>query len=898
MDKFLFGLTAVFAKMPNRVLRSKRLVLVVLALVSIGMFYAMATRTVFDLSSESFMQDESPAQMALDEFRRQFGSDRSVFIIYKPTDGDVFSTQSLTAMQQLTSDLENWQSLDRAKFPGVDLDQLIHIRRVKSLANIRLQESVGDALLSGRLLPKALPETAEDLNSFKARAMAQPDYVSSFYSKDGGYGGILVQTDFGTVPIEGYESAVDIAGVELDDSFSDFDVSFDEAAVIQEVEYRDVDPRDYLDFSDALGAVYGQYDEQLMYYPVGEPTIMSQMQDVLEQLRILGFLMVIIFAVLLWVLFRSASALVWSMVTITLSVAWCWGVTVLLGVTLSSMIALTILLIFSVGIADCVHVMSAYFSFRREGIEHYAALTKSYEKVGLAILLTTVTTAAGILVLATSNLEPIRIFALMCAFGVVLAFFFTIVLLPILLDLWHPTAVTEKGSVADRLGDRWHALGNVPKLVIALATATAIFIVLGGMLGLFINTVIALTYWIINAHQQILARVPTIVEGAPRLILAFFAIILALCIYGSTKIVIDTNISGLFKDDHPLAVSVNVVDNNMAGSQDMEVMIDTKTVDGMLDVDLLTAVDALQTSLEARYPNTIGRTYSLANIVKDTNQVMNDDNPEFYRIPNSNQAVSQLLYLFNSANPEDRRNLVSDDYSRSHIAVTSRSMGSFGYQQMFAEVELDIEARFAHLKTAYPDLEIVLTGTMATFMVVSDEIARSQFNGFALALVLISLIMIITLGSLRGGVMGMIPNAIPAFLAFGLMGLLGIPLDTDTLLIAPVILGIAVDDTIHFMTHYRVELTKSKSISIALESAIREVGQAVMFTTMVIGLGFAVLSFSDYLGMAKVGFFGSLSIFFALFCDLFLIPAMIIVFKPSFGVENVDTRIDFKGVTA
>ena len=898
MDKFLFGLTAVFAKMPNRVLRSKRLVLVVLALVSIGMFYAMATRTVFDLSSESFMQDESPAQMALDEFRRQFGSDRSVFIIYKPTDGDVFSTQSLTAMQQLTSDLENWQSLDRAKFPGVDLDQLIHIRRVKSLANIRLQESVGDALLSGRLLPKALPETAEDLNSFKARAMAQPDYVSSFYSKDGGYGGILVQTDFGTVPIEGYESAVDIAGVELDDSFSDFDVSFDEAAVIQEVEYRDVDPRDYLDFSDALGAVYGQYDEQLMYYPVGEPTIMSQMQDVLEQLRILGFLMVVIFAVLLWVLFRSASALVWSMVTITLSVAWCWGVTVLLGVTLSSMIALTILLIFSVGIADCVHVMSAYFSFRREGIEHYAALTKSYEKVGLAILLTTVTTAAGILVLATSNLEPIRIFALMCAFGVVLAFFFTIVLLPILLDLWHPTAVTEKGSVADRLGDRWHALGNVPKLVIALATATAIFIVLGGMLGLFINTVIALTYWIINAHQQILARVPTIVEGAPRLILAFFAIILALCIYGSTKIVIDTNISGLFKDDHPLAVAVNVVDNNMAGSQDMEVMIDTKTVDGMLDVDLLTAVDALQTSLEARYPNTIGRTYSLANIVKDTNQVMNDDNPEFYRIPKSNQAVSQLLYLFNSANPEDRRNLVSDDYSRSHIAVTSRSMGSFGYQQMFAEVELDIEARFAHLKTAYPDLEIVLTGTMATFMVVSDEIARSQFNGFALALVLISLIMIITLGSLRGGVMGMIPNAIPAFLAFGLMGLLGIPLDTDTLLIAPVILGIAVDDTIHFMTHYRVELTKSKSISIALESAIREVGQAVMFTTMVIGLGFAVLSFSDYLGMAKVGFFGSLSIFFALFCDLFLIPAMIIVFKPSFGVENVDTRIDFKGVTA
>ena len=97
------------------------------------------------------------------------------------------------------------------------------------------------------------------------------------------------------------------------------------------------------------------------------------------------------------------------------------------------------------------------------------------------------------------------------------------------------------------------------------------------------------------------------------------------------------------------------------------------------------------------------------------------------------------------------------------------------------------------------------------------------------------------------------------------------------------------------MTHYRVELSKSKSVSVALESAIREVGQAVMFTTMVIGLGFAVLSFSDYLGMAKVGFFGSLSIFFALLCDLFLIPAIIIVFKPTFGVTGADTSINFQG---
>ena len=92
-------------------------------------------------------------------------------------------------------------------------------------------------------------------------------------------------------------------------------------------------------------------------------------------------------------------------------------------------------------------------------------------------------------------------------------------------------------------------------------------------------------------------------------------------------------------------------------------------------------------------------------------------------------------------------------------------------------------------------------------------------------------------------------------------------------------------------------MSKTRSIGKALDSAIKEVGQAVMFTTMVIGLGFAVLSFSDHLGIAKVGFFGSMAIFVALLCDLFLIPAMIIIFKPKFGVRDVDTQTNFQGVS-
>ena len=899
MERILLALTKLFSKTPNFILHYKRQVLAVLLVISAFLFYGIFSLTVFDMSSDSFLEDENPAQIALDEFRRQFGGDDSVFIIYAAKDGDVFSRESLTAIQNLTQDLVDWEDLDRSDYGFVPWDELSHIRRVQSLGNIRAQESIGDTLRSDRLIPRQLPETDSELRALKRKALDQKDFVGAFYSPDGLYGAILVQTDYGTIPVEGYESAGDVAGIELDDGFASFDLSFDETAEVQEVEFQDTDQLAYFDFDTALTEVYENYESQFDFYPVGTPSMMGQMQGVLNQMAMLGTLMVLIFSLLLWILFRSGSALVWPMVTIALSVAWCWGITVWLGVTVSTMIALTVLLIFAVGIADCVHVMSAYFTFRRDGIDHYEALSRAYEKVSLAILLTTMTTAAGVSVLATSSLEPIKVFAIMSAMGVVLAFLFTIFLLPILLDLWHPSSIDnkEKPSLADRLGFRWHSLENKTQLLIAAVVAAIVFLSLGFLVGTFINFVIGLTYWIVNYQRAILSKVPAIVESSPHLIILIFGVGFAICAYGATKILIDTNIAEMFRSDHPLTIAVEVVYENMSGAQNMEIMIDTKKTDGMLNVQLLSAVDQLQSRIEERYPEIIGRTNSLANIVKDTSQAMNGDDPAFYRIPESDQAISQLLFMFNSANPDDRRNIVSDDYSRSHISVTARNMGSYEYKALFEEIANDVDDTFKDVEPEFPGLDVNLTGSMATLMVMADEVANSQFNSFALALLIVSLIMMISLGSIKGGAMGMVPNAIPAFLAFGLMGLFGIPLDTDTLLIAPIILGIAVDDTIHFMTHYRIELSKTGSIGIALDSAIKEVGQAVMFTTMVIGLGFAVLSFSDYLGMAKVGFFGSMAIFVALLCDLFLIPAMIIIFKPKFGVKDVDTQTNFQEAT-
>ena len=910
MEKLLITLSDAFAQVPNRVLRYKHFVLSGLIVISLLMVWGIFTRTELDMTTDSFLDQEDPSMLALNEYRRQFGSDDSVFLVYRAKDGDVFSRESLLAIQQLTDDLRYWQQLRPEDYPdainGIDLDfnELNHVRRVQSIANLRFQENQGDTLLSNRLVPEQLPESDDELAAIKTRALNQQDYLLAFYSADARYGAVMIQTDFGAQPVEGYEPAVNATDIVLDDSFIDFDafaaddnfdLDFDESAQIQEVSFEPVDMLGYTNFHLMTKALYEKYDEQFEFFPVGNPPMMEFMMDTLSQMQVLGLVMILIFTLLLYILFRSFSAVLWPMVTIAASMAWTWGFTVWLGVTISQMISLTVLLVFAVGIADCVHVMSAYFSFRRQGDDHYDALSKSYGKTGLAIMVTTITTMAGVLALTTSELVPIQVFGMMSAFGVVMAFFFTLVLLPILLDLWHPGApAADDASLADRLGDRWNRLSSSTKTGTALVYVVAVYLMLGPWVGTYITVISLLTYVVVNWQLAILSAVPNFVARRPWLVLSVFAGLFALCSYGMTLIRIDSNMTELTKEGSAIRVAYETVDENMAGAMSMVIMVDTHTSDGLYNPRLMQAMDQLQNRIETRYSDQVTRTNSLANIVKDTYQIMSDDDPAFYRVPDDAQMISQLLYLFNSANPEDRRALVSDDYSRSHISLNIYNAGSYQYQRFFEEISQEIDEVFGPLESEFPELEVYLTGSMALLMRMADEVANSQFSSFTFAIAVISVIMIITLGSFQGGIMAMIPNMIPALLGFGLMGLLGIALDTDTLLIAPLIIGIAVDDTIHFMTHYRVELIRTGSISESLVSTIRDVGQAVMFTTMVLGLGFALLSFSDYLGMAKMGFFGSAAIFVALLCDLFLIPAMIIIFKPTFGVKDADTRIHFR----
>ncbi|WP_339856111.1 efflux RND transporter permease subunit [Pseudohongiella acticola] len=908
MENGLLVLSRFFASTPAVMVRHKILVCLLLLIGTLLSAYSIATRTSLDMSIDSFLDQSDPAIEALNSFRTQFGSDDSVFLVYEARDGNVFSAASLRAVRELTDKLRNWRDLDADNY-SADLTELDQIRRVQSITTLRIQRVDGDTLRSDRLVPDVIPDDPAALATIRQEAMAEDDFKLAFYSADARFGALMLQTTFGAEPLPDFEPAVNADDITLGDSFSNFDSAttgdggfdlfYDESATVQDIPFQTVDMLEYQRFYSSLSQVFADVEDTLEFYPVGNPPLMAWVYEVLQQFAWLAVGMVAIFVFLLRTLFGSFSAVVWSILTIALSLAWTWGITVAFGVTLSTMISLTMLLVFAVGIADCVHVMSAYFVYRQQGQQHDQALAGAYGKTGLAIMVTTITTMTGVLALTTSGLIPIRVFGAMSALGVFMAFFFTLVLLPILLSVWHPGA--NQNPKPGRLQAFWQqATLPVQGLLIIVALATIMWLT-GIALGLYIALIGALALGILRWQDRLLEACSPLVANRPVTILLIFAAIFTTSLYGTSQVQIDSNVSELARQGSPPRVAYNMVDEHMAGAQSISIMIDSGISDGLMEPALLRAMDSLQTRIVNRYPDEVSRTYSLANIVKDTNQVMNQDNDQFYRIPDSAITVSQLMYLFNSANPEERRSLVSDDFSRSHITINAYNAGSYQYQLFFEELGAEIDAVFEPLQAQFPELEVTVTGSVPLMMRAMDEIAQSQYSSFLLALAVISVIMILTLGSVQAGLISIVPNLIPALLAFGLMGLLNIPLDTDTLLIAPVIIGIAVDDTIHFMTHYRVELTRTRNMQQALDSTVRDVGRAVLFTTMILGLGFAILGFSEYLGMAKIGIFGALAILMALLCDLLLLPALLMKLKPRFGLKgpiqgfaprgDADTRI-------
>jgi len=853
MKKLFEAQSQFFQQVPDTVLKYRKwiwglfIVLVIAIAPGAGKFQ-------LDLSDEFFFEDDDPVKLAFDRFREEFGGDESFYIVYRAIDGDVFSKNSLTALRNLQEELLNY----RLELEAGEESPLDHIVDITSLINVSYLEASHDALISRQFVGDRIPLTQAQTEDYRQQAMKHPDYPLLYVSEDSKYGGIVIRTDFKTRFKEEHSDDLDTKIVDdfaMDEfDYEAFDVAdIDLSSINLSVEnsnpktFEPVEIEDYSYVNAAIRAIIDkpEYASVLEYYAVGTPPLNAYVWDnLIQQINAVMTLTLLITLIMLWLLFRSFAAVVWPVVIIVAASVVTVAVFGWLGLKMNMMINVTVLLILVVGVADSVHILSGYLYFRNLGKKHRQALNAAYEKSGVAVFLTSITTAIGMLALLVVPIIPVQRFALSAALGVMLAFLFTVFILPLMLDLWAPKIKSKKDNKEQQ--------------------ETGIHFI-----------------------QVLLQKVEHFSHLKPNINIIAFSFIAVFFLFGITKIEVDSNFVNIFGEDSIIKQSTTLVDEKMGGTQSLEIMINMGSDNALKQPDVLNAMDKLQTYLETEVEHVV-ITRSLVNIVKDSNKSLNGGLAEAYSIPQDPAILQQTLFLFNNANPEDRRKVVSDNYQKAHITVNFINMGSMHYTAIVDKIETKTAEIFAPLKTSYPAMDVSATGGLTIMLKMIDYLSWSQIQGFGVALLVISFILFFLFGSWQIGLIALFPNLSPLVVVFGSMGYLKIPLDVDTLIVAPLMIGIVVDDTIHFLTHYREEVIKHGDKHLAINKAFREVGQAIVFTTIILSSAFLTFLLLDHQGMKNFGLLSAVAIITALIAELFLLPSLLIKFNVSFQSRRID----------
>lgn len=844
-DRFMKKYTEWMVAIPEFSFRRRWWVISFFVLFTLGLGFGLPKLKV-DMTFDTWLDAGDSTLLDYQRFRYFFGSDEYMMIMFKPQGKEVFDADTLQKVKALED------ALNKKRFEkGSPLNR---ITRIRTIISADFLESKGDTLKNRKFIGSAIPDNKQ-LAEIKKIAMAQRDFPGSWFSKDSQFGAILMLTDYGA-----RIQKLDEKG-EAKPSTPEFD--FTETQNVKKdrnkiPKMESADPSDYMKFNEELGKVLkeqkwanptvGEPPSPFMEYLIGGgPWVASFFMNIMtsQMGQIMGLSVLLIF-ITLAIAFRSLSAMIWPTLIIILSVIWTLGLVGLSNVTMTMMINIVAILNLTVGISSSVHILSGY-KYYLVTMDKRAALIKAYEKSGVSVMLATLTTFAGIMSMVVVPIVPIRNFAIAASLGIAFAYIGTIYLLPSLLTIWAPGAAKDK-----KTGEKMQGL-------------------LERQLQRFITYIIRVT------HDR------------PKAIIAIFSVIMLLSLTGYPRVIVDTNFLESIKPGYGFKETFETLDTHFGGTTNVEIIINTGKNDGLKDVTLLTAMDNLAQRAKKERPDFVAKTTSLVNAVKDSNKNLINGKEENYKIPSDNQKLKQVLLMYDSADPESRKLFADDDWEKGRITLQVVNKSSFEYVDFLKQVEGWMNEYLEPVKKTNPELTYYATGGIPIMMRLTGFLTKSQIQSFGLALVIITVIMFLIYGTMRYGFIAMLPNIFPILLTVGVTGWFKIPLDSDTLLVLPIAIGIVVDDTIHFLTHYRGELLAGHGRLESIKTTLREVGQAMIFTSIILVTGFLIFLSSIYVPFRNFGLLSAIAISSALIADLFFLPALLVAFGRTNKVPGADT---------
>jgi len=509
---------------------------------------------------------------------------------------------------------------------------------------------------------------------------------------------------------------------------------------------------------------------------------------------------------------------------VTLALLSTLGVMIVLEIPGSTAVQILPVFLLTVGVCDAVHILALVYRFRMEGQNEEDSVARALGHSGLAVLLTSITTAAGLASFVTAEMAAVMQLGILAPIGVALAFIYTMVLLPALLAIF-PLPVAQTGS--------------------------------------FSRGVFPMENFLVSAGS-FAARHPY------RILLPTFLLVVV-GVLGALQVRFSHNGLGWFPEDDRTVVDVRAIDHRLRGSVSLDLIIDTGRPGGLYEPEVLESLDTFleRVAFLPVQPLFMGPTLSILDILKETHQALNENRPEMRRIPETRALIAQELLLFENSGSDDTEEFVDSEYQRARISMRVPFSDALFYPQLLSDIRELADEQLVGV------VDYQITGIMTLLAEIISAVIASMMRSYIFAICVITPLMMLLVGSLRRGLVSMIPNLLPVLSILAVAGWLDIPFDSTTMMLGAMVIGIAVDDTIHFMHKFHRYYEQTGDVDAAIRETLRTTGSALLFTTLVLAAGFSVFLIGEMSNMRIFGTLAAMATLVAFLADLLVAPALL-----------------------
>ena len=502
-----------------------------------------------------------------------------------------------------------------------------------------------------------------------------------------------------------------------------------------------------------------------------------------------------------------------------------------------SMVALPVLLGMALSVGYSIHYINSFrMHFRRTGNRRESVIN-AVEETGWPILFTVITTVASLISFLFAGIRPIRWIGGISAGIVFMVYLYVIILIPILMSFGKnakpdPTEVKAAGATK----------------------ADILFEFFGRK---------------VCRHSGIIA--------------AISAAIMLLQIPGVMNIDVNMDYTKTMGEKIPFVTRLmDMLSGKIGSLYDFNVMIEFNESDALKNPVNMKRIESLEQKLGTLQLTKISgdkpRVQSVTRLVKEMNRTLNADSTEYYKIPDAQDMLTQLLFLYEISDADALFERMDEDYKTTYIHIELS-----GYDAK--KIVEDLDSAKSYAAQIFPDAKTSIVGEVVNYAEMNGKLVNGLLRSFGGSFVIIAIMMILAFGSIKAGLIGMIPNVAPVLLIGGVMGYSGMPLDMITMIVMPMILGIAVDDTIHMNNHIKYGYERTGSYKKALLLSYREIGKTMGMTTFILCAMFFVFIFSPMGALHNVGLLSIIGLAAALVADYTLTTALVYVTKP-YGREK------------